>query len=125
MKIFGICAALAMLASPAAADFLSPNNVDESRSFKVEGQLRYLLGRGYGISSVSVRTSHLRTAVVIGVDDEVNANFSDLMWDAAARVSLMTGNMVTLVVHKQNLISLGERYCWLRARKGRVFDGTC
>lgn len=98
---------------------------DEILEFQIEGGLGYLLAGNYGVTSVDVTAQGFRTNVVIGIDRFVS-NFSDVMWDAAARASVMSHAPVLLeAVSKPFSTSPGKRVCYLRARKGQVFDGTC
>ncbi|WP_131802895.1 hypothetical protein [Mesorhizobium sp. ORS 3428] len=98
---------------------------DETLQFQIESELAYLKV-GYGIESVEVRAEGIRTEVIVGVDQFVE-NFSDLMWDTAERASRMSPAPVLLLAVEQHsaFTSGGKRLCYLRARKGQVFEGTC
>lgn len=99
---------------------------DEALQFQIESELAYLKV-GYGIESVEVRAEGVRTQVIVGVDTFVS-NFSDVMWDTAQRASLMSPAPVLLLAVEQHSAfgnASGKRLCYLRARKGQVFEGTC
>ena len=99
---------------------------DEALQFQIESELAYLKV-GYGIESVEVRAEGVGTKVLIGVDSVIS-NFSDVMWDTAKRASLMSPAPVLLLAIEQHSAfgaATGKRLCYLRARKGQVFEGTC
>ncbi|WP_156752667.1 hypothetical protein [Mesorhizobium sp. WSM3873] len=99
---------------------------DEGLQFQIESELAYLKV-GYGIESLEVRAEGVRTQVIVGVDRFVS-NFSDVMWDTAQRASLMSPAPVLLLAVEQHSAfgnASGKRLCYLRARKGQVFEGTC
>ncbi|MES0176868.1 hypothetical protein [Mesorhizobium sp. M0006] len=118
--LFKAAVVLAALLTPT---FVSAN--DETLQFQIEGELAYLK-LGYGITSVDVNAVGVRTEVIVGVDTFI-ANFSDVMWDTAARASLISPAPVLLVaVEKHSSFATGgKKLCYLRARKGQVFEGTC
>jgi hypothetical protein len=114
-----------LFTSAATAGILSRDD-DPSRSFRIQSQMRYLMRARQGVSSVDVRIIGPRTLLAIGVHgDEVGPRFSDLIWQAAEYASRLANMPVTLGVYEQNMVSLGRQICWLKARKGIVFDGTC
>lgn len=109
-----------VLASPAMAN-------DNVLEFQIESHLAYLLTSGTGISSIDVTAHGYRTDVVVGVSD-YPPNFSDVMWDIATRASLMSNATVTLRAVSQTFAftsARSKRVCFLKARRGQVFDGTC
>ncbi|WP_027142091.1 hypothetical protein [Mesorhizobium sp. WSM3626] len=104
--------------------FASAN--DEALQFQIESELAYLKV-GYGIETLTVQAEGFRTRVIVGVD-RVISNFSDVMWDTAQRASLMSPAPVLLLAVEQHSAfgsPDGRKLCYLRARKGRVFEGTC
>lgn len=98
---------------------------DETLQFKIESELAYLKS-GYGILTVDVAAQGFRTDVTIGVDRFIS-NFSEVMWDTAARASLISQAPVMLIaVSRHSAFETGgKRLCFLRARHGQVFEGTC
>ncbi|TPJ46850.1 hypothetical protein [Mesorhizobium sp. B2-7-1] len=99
---------------------------DETLQFQIESELAYLKV-GYGIETLTVEAEGVRTRVIIGVDSVIS-NFSDVMWDTAQRASLMSPAPILLLAVEQHSAfgsPDGKKLCYLRARKGQVFEGTC
>ena len=113
---------LSLVISAANASGLSADQVNDAASFEVKSRIQYLYNYGFSDVRVAVRGSRTDVALTVSF---IRSDFSDTVWNAAQRVSSLVNNQVFLNVYDLRLDGTGEQLCWLRARKGQVFDGTC
>jgi hypothetical protein len=112
-----------LVASSASAGILTPACDDGAKCFDIQRQLRYLLQ--HGANDIQVGMTGTRTTVYIQFSNYPD-NFTDVVWNAAQRVSLLVNTQVYVTVTGATTFGHDQpRQCWLRFRKGQYLDGTC